>query len=116
MADQFPVRAATNFQPQAGGEDTNRLLWKLGEMLFTGLGLAGSTRIGASGTVTGRYWIFHALTDSVIAEISYGNGTTGGVQAGDTIKAGDRIYGWINSITLTSGTGELYKAPSQVVA
>jgi hypothetical protein len=91
-------------------DDTaQRLLWKIANSLYTGLGLSGAERVNDTATHTGAYWVFHAITDCVLTSISYGN-PTGGAAAGDTIKAGDRIYGNITSLRLLSGTGELYRA------
>lgn len=92
-------------------DDTaQRLLWKVGNLLYTGLGLAGSTRVAGTAVHTGKYWVFHALTDTVVASITYNSDAPGAIAAGDTIKAGDRIYGRITSFAATSGTGELYAA------
>lgn len=93
-------------------DDTaQRLGWKSANFLYTGLGLAGSVRVSDTSAHTGKFWIFHAITDCVISAITYGTDFgSGGAAAGDTIKAGDRIYGQIESLTLTSGTGELYRA------
>lgn len=111
MAD-FPVLASPNFVPQVQNGEVN-LLWKTALMLYVGLGLTGSVPVNDTAAHSGLFWIFHAKTTAVIAAITYRAGTTGGAVAGDTIQAGDRIYGWITSLTLTSGTGELYNAGSQ---
>ncbi len=99
--------AQTFLQPLADDTQT-RLLWKLAGFLYSGLGLAGAERVANTATHTGKFWIFHAITDCVIASITYS--LAGGAAAGDTIKAGDRIYGQITALRLTSGTGELYRA------
>jgi len=99
--------AQTFLQPRADDTQT-RLLWKLAGFLYTSLGLEGAERVSDTTTHTGRYWVFHAITDCLIASITYS--LAGGAGVGDTIKAGDRIYGQITALRLTSGTGELYRA------
>jgi len=78
--------------------------------LFAGLGLAGAERVADTAVHAGHYWIFHAITDCEITGITYAAAVPGGAAAGDTVLAGDRIYGEIHSLTLASGTGELYRA------
>jgi len=46
----------------------------------------------------------------VINTITYKPGASTGSVAGATVKAGDRIYGPITSVKLTSGTAELVRA------
>ena len=82
--------------------------------MFTGLGRAGSTTVAAGNSYDGHYWVFHAFTASVIAEITYAGGVPGGASAGTSLIAGDRIYGDILHLKLTSGTGELYTGASAV--
>ena len=90
-------------------DDTaQRLLWKIANFLYVGLGGAGSVAVTSGVLYRGAYWIYHAKSDSVISAITYDG--TGGAAAGDTITAGDRIYGKIISLQLSSGTGELYNA------
>ena len=101
------AEAQTFIQPLADDTQT-RLLWKTAGFLYTGLGLAGAERVADKVAHTGKFWVFHAITDCVIASITYS--LAGGAAAGDTIKAGDRVYGQIMSLSLTSGTGELYRA------
>ena len=91
-------------------DDTaQRLLFKIAGYLGVGLGQLGSVRVADTSVHTGTFSVFHALTDSVVSSITYAGGS-GGVAAGDTIKQSDRIYGVITSISLASGTGELYLA------
>lgn len=98
MASAFSITRPRN-------DDTaQRLLVKIANILGTGLGIAGVVRVADTAAHAGTFSVFHAITDCVISAIS---GDTGAA-AGDTIKAGDRIYGGITSLTLTSGTGELY--------
>lgn len=101
--------AAVTFIAPRLDDTAQRLLWKIANFLYVGLGGAGSVAVVSGTLYQGAYWIFHAKTASVIASISY-EGGTGGAVAGDTIAAGDRIYGKITSLQLTSGTGELYNA------
>lgn len=103
-----PVRAAGSTVKPLHSDDIQALLRKIGSYLATGLGLYGVKSVTNTATNTGNFWIYHALTDSVIAAITYADGSSGPV--GQTVKAGDRIYGQITSLTLTSGTGELYNA------
>lgn len=58
---------------------------------------------------SGNWGIFHALEDTVISAITFTTPTTGSI-TGRTIKGGDRVYGYFNSIKLTSGSGIAYRA------
>jgi len=108
MAIQFPVDAKS-YAVRPRYDDTQaRLQQKATALLFGGLGLAGVDVV--SGAMLGKWWVFHAITDCVITSITYEPGTSTGSLAGVTIKAGDRIYGNILGLSLTSGTGELYRA------
>jgi len=91
-------------------DNAQRLLWKIANMLYVGLGLAGSVRVADTSTHTGRFFVYHALTDTVVASITYAGFAPGAIAAGDVIKAGDRIYGVITSFSAASGSGELYAA------
>lgn len=90
-------------------DDSQRLLWKIATLLSIGLGGAGVLAVTGAGTYTGPFAIYHALTDTVVASVAYNDSST--FLAGATVKAGDRIYGNIKSIVITSGTGELYRQP-----
>lgn len=107
MALQFPVNTKTFITPLMS-DDIQALLRKIATYLAEGLGLFGVKAITGAATSTGKFWVFHAITDSVVASVTYADGST--FTGGSTVKAGDRIYGQIVSITLTSGTGELYIA------
>lgn len=108
MADRFPVDAKTFLIPlQSDGQP--RLEWKSAAFLATGLGLAGVDWVTNTSAHVGNWWIFHAVTDCVVASVLYKDDSSA-FPAGVTIKAGDRIFGRIRSLTLTSGTGELYRA------
>lgn len=56
-----------------------------------------------SARTTKQYAILHAVTDVVIASMTDAS-IASGVMTGATLKAGDRYYGEISAITLTSGT------------
>lgn len=99
------MSAFSFFYPR--NDDTaQRLLWKLASYQAAESGLAGVERVADTAAHTGSFAVFHALTDCVISAVE---GVTG-LAAGDTLKAGDRVRGVIKSLTLTSGTGELYKS------
>lgn len=92
-------------------DDTaQRLLFKIASYLYAGLGLAGVDVITTTAAQVGNWWIYHALTDSVIGAITYSPGFSTGVLAGQTVRAGDRLYGPITNFQLTSGTGILVRA------
>lgn len=103
------ANAFSTFHPRI--EDmVQRLGWKTASVLFAGLGLAGVDWVSDTTVHAGDWWVFHAVTDCVLTGINYSPGKSSGSPSGVTIKAGDRIYGPITSIQLTSGTGELYRA------
>jgi hypothetical protein len=92
-------------------DDTEqRLLYKLVATLTTGLGLGGVDIVSDTGSHSGDWQIFHALSDTVFISVTYRNGTSSGSMAGQTLKAGDRIYGNIINVVLASGSGELYRS------
>ena len=106
---QLPYPAASFGANKPRNDDTaQRLLWKIAVLLSEGLGGGGVQAVGVAGIYsTGPYAIYHALTDTVISSVTYSDGST--FVAGTTLKAGDQIAGNIKSISITSGTGELYK-------
>jgi hypothetical protein len=109
MSAHLPYPGSTYSPAVPRNDDTQqRLEWKIACILSSGLGLGGVVGIAGPASRTGRFWIFHALTDCVIGAVAYMDGST--FVAGTTLKAGDRIYGRMSALTLTSGTGELYKA------
>jgi len=86
------------------------LLRKVAALLATGAGLAGLDVITDNAKHSGNWGIFHALQDSVVSAIEfqpYANAT--GSLDGQTIKAGDRVYGFFKSITLVSGSVIAYR-------
>lgn len=103
-----PVRAAGSTVKPLHSDDIQALLRKIGSYLATGLGLYGVKAITGAATVTGNFWVFHALTDTTVSSVTYADGSS--FTAGTLVKAGDRIYGQITSITISAGTGELYVA------
>jgi len=108
MPASLPYPARTFGPSLPRNDDTaQRLLWKIAELLSVGLGGNGVEAVNGAGTHTGLYGVYHALTDTVIASVTYSDGSS--FTAGSTVKAGDQIAGNITSIVITSGTGELYK-------
>lgn len=106
--------AVTIRTPQISS-DPPRNAWFAAAALSTGLGWSGVDWVTTTAAQTGQLWnIFHAVTDCVISSVTYKPGTSTGSPAGLTLKAGDRIYGWITGLTLTSGAGELYRANNQL--
>lgn len=105
-----PIFGASAFIVPRLDDTEARLAFKAAAILATGLGLSGTDWVTDTGTHTGQFWCFHAVTDCVIAAITYKDGTSTGSPVGLTIKGGDRIYGNILSLRLTSGAGELYRA------
>ena len=105
---QLPYPAASFGVSKPRNDDTaQRLLWKIASLLAEGLGGGGVLAVSGAGTYTGAFAIYHALTDTVIASVTYSDGST--FVPGSTVKAGDQIAGNIKSIVITSGTGELYR-------
>lgn len=88
---------------RATGSDTdNKLFQKIADTLAIALGQRGHDRY-TSGTNTGEWAILHAIGGSVVTVIREGASET------MTLIAGDRIYGYITSVTVTSGDVELYR-------
>ena len=72
------------------------------------LGNVGKRILADTTAVTGaNIGIIHALTDVVINTMT-DETIDGGSMAGVTLSKGDRYYGVITAITLTSGTAILY--------
>jgi len=108
MPASLPYPARTFGPSLPRNDDTaQRLLWKIAELLSVGLGGNGVEAVTGAGTHTGLFGVYHALSDTVIASVTYSDGST--FTGGSTVKAGDQIAGNITSIVITSGTGELYK-------
>lgn len=105
-----PTPAAKNFLIPFLGDTDNKLLLKAAGFLAEGLGMYGIEVVTDTQAHTGSFSVFHALSDSVIAAATFSPAATGNNIAGQTIKAGDRICAPISSLTLTSGSGILYKA------
>src|SRR6185436_4172447 len=105
---QLPYPGRTFGPTHPRNDDTaQRLLWKIAELLSVGLGGNGVLAVTGGGTYTGLFGVYHAVTDTVIASVTYSDGST--FLTGATLKAGDQIAGNITSIVITSGTGELYR-------
>lgn len=105
MASIPTLTAVSDPQHARISDGTNWLLFKIASALETGLGLNGVDWITDASLHSGNWSVFHALTDTVIAGITYKPGYSTGSAAGVTLKAGDRIVGPMLSITLTSGSG-----------
>jgi hypothetical protein len=91
----------------------NRLAYKAAIYLGTGLGLGGVDHFADAAAHAGDWWCLHAVSDTVISSVTYASGTSSGSLAGATILAGDRVYGNITGVTLTSGRVEMYRAMKQ---
>lgn len=78
---------------------------KIVDLLAVGLGAYGADRY-TTGTHPGQWRILHAIADSVVNYTRAGT-----VVSNVTIKAGDRLFGEISTVTVTSGDVELYRAP-----
>lgn len=76
--------------------------------LQSGLGAAGFDVVDDTDPHTGDWVCIHALEDSELSAVT-ATGSSGSL-AGKTLLAGDRIFGPITAVTLTSGTVILYKA------
>jgi hypothetical protein len=85
-------------------DEVQKLQWKSAAILATGLGLAGNDIVESGETRTGHWWCIHALGDVVLGNIVFAPGTSTGSLAGKTLSNGDREYGNIISVTVTSGT------------
>jgi hypothetical protein len=85
---------------------------KTAQILAAGLGLGGNDKISAGDAVkTGEFWCFHAaFADCTFETLTFANGTSTGSYAGETLKQGDRIYGQIVAIKLTSGKGIAFRS------
>lgn len=119
MAISIPTQLVVSFVQPRLDDTQQRLDFKIASLLYAGQGLAGVDIISDSAVhsnppiQSAPWWIFHAITACVIANVTYAPGTSTGSLSGVTLSAGDRIYGNILSLQLTSGTGELYRAAIQ---
>jgi hypothetical protein len=107
---QLPVSTGQFGLYPLRNDQQQELQWKAAAELAAGLGLAGVDWISDSSAHTGTWLIFHAVTDCVISALTYVAGRSTGSASGVTVKAGDRLYGPITGVTLTSGTAELYRS------
>lgn len=89
------------------------LIWKIAVVLAAQVSLSGVDWVRDTAVHTGTWLGYHAVTDSVIAAVTYfqGQNPPTGNPNGLTLKAGDRIWGEIVSFQLTSGAGELIRSP-----
>lgn len=106
-----PTGPSTNVRGKpAQGDTDNRLLFKVAGALATGAGWGGSDFIADSANHTGDWGIIHFLEDSVLASITYKAGThSTATAAGVTLIAGTRLFGFITSFRLVSGSAEAYR-------
>lgn len=111
MAAPTPPTTNVKYLPRL--DDTEqRLSYKILATLTAGLGLAGVdvvTDATVHSNASPGWLILHAIEDTVIGAVTRKNAT--GSLSGKTLKAGDRIYGEITAVQLTSGSVELYRAP-----
>lgn len=85
--------------------------WKAAAYLATGLGQAGVDHYADTASHTGNWWCIHAIGgDAVIEKVTYATGTSNTDLLAVTLANGDRIYGRITSVKLTSGRVEAYRA------
>ena len=85
-------------------DSDNNLLTKIVESLAMSVGLRGHDLFSAAGVNTGEWVVLHAITAcNVIINRD-------GVSENITLVAGDRIYGQITEVNVTSGTAEVYRA------
>lgn len=84
-------------------DSDNNLLKKAARLLATAAGRYGSD-IFSSGTHAGEWAVLHAFEDSTVQIVRDGESQT------ITILGGDRLYGQISEVTITSGRVELYRA------
>ena len=106
---QFPVNTAQFGIFPLVNDTQQSLAFKLAAITASQAGLGGVDWIGDTATHAGAWLVFHAVTDCVITSLNYAP-NRGGSVTNVTLKAGDRIFGYIADITLGSGTGELYRA------
>ena len=85
-----------------GHETDNKLFQKITDSLAIALGQRGHDRY-TSGTNLGEWAILHAIAASTVTIVR------DTVSETITLIAGDRIYGQITSVTVTSGDVELYR-------
>lgn len=80
---------------------------KTAHILAAGLGLGGNDKISTGDAVkTGEFLCFHAaFSDCTFETLTFVSGTSSGSYATETLKQGDRIYGQIIAIKLSSGKG-----------
>lgn len=82
---------------------------KMAIILASGIGVGGNDIVDDTAGHEGEWFVFHAIADCVIASMTFRSGSSTGSLAGKTIKAGDRIFGIINAVQLTSGVAILYR-------
>lgn len=93
--------AYPNFFPRHGDGDNN-LLAKIARSLAAGLGQHG-VDVFTSGTHEGQWSTLHALTAATVTVVR------DGIETVLTLIAGDSTHGVFTSVTVTSGTVELFR-------
>jgi hypothetical protein len=85
-------------------DSDNNLLTKIVESLAMSVGLRGHDLYSAPGDHTGEWVVLHAITACTVIV------NRDGVPENITLVAGDRIYGQITLVNVSSGTAEVYRA------
>jgi hypothetical protein len=85
-------------------DSDNNLLTKIVESLAMSVGFRGHDLYSAPGDHTGEWVVLHAITAATVIVIR------DGVPENITLVAGDRIYGQITLVNVSSGTAEVYRA------
>jgi hypothetical protein len=85
-------------------DSDNNLLTKIVESLAVSIGQRGHDLFSAPGDHTGEWVLLHAITTCTVI-VNRDN-----VSENITLVAGDRIYGQITLVNVSSGTAEVYRA------
>lgn len=87
-----------------GHDSENKHLSKITDTLAIAMGQRGHDRFsGATSATAGEWAILHAITAATLTV------TRDAIVETISLAAGDRIYGYITSVTVASGDVELYK-------
>jgi hypothetical protein len=85
-------------------DSDNNLLAKIVESLAVSIGQRGHDLYSAAGVHAGEWVVLHAITAATVEIVRDGLSET------IVLVAGDRLYGQITSINVTSGSAEGYRA------